>query len=64
MNKLGFDLMASGWGWAVGVGVLDEIKAVSAQLGLGLGLSLAICFRNKCVRRKCPILNIRVHTWS
>ena len=25
-----------------GVGVLDEIKAISAQLGLGFGLSLAI----------------------
>ena len=27
-----------GGGW---VGVLDEIKAISAQLGLGFGLSLA-----------------------
>ena len=25
----------------MGVGVLDEIKAISAQLGLGFGLSLA-----------------------
>ena len=26
----------------MGVGVLDEIKAISAQLGLGFGLSLAM----------------------
>ena len=37
--SLGFDLTASGWGWRVGV--LDEIKDISAQLGLGFGLSLA-----------------------
>ena len=41
MNKLGFDLMASGL-VGVGVDVLDEIKAISAQLRLGFGLSLAI----------------------
>ena len=29
-------------GWGLDVGVLDDIKATSAQLGLGLGLSLAI----------------------
>ena len=30
------------------MGVLDEIKAISAQLGLGFGLSLAIsCHRKK-----------------
>ena len=27
------------------MGVLDEIKAISAQLGLGFGLKLAICFK-------------------
>ena len=30
----------------MGVGVLDEIKAISAQLGLGFGLSLAIKHEN------------------
>ena len=33
----GMDLTDFGW---VGVGVLDGIKAISAQLGLGFGLSL------------------------
>ena len=56
MNKswtsLGFDLTASGWvgganayldgATAYRAGVLDGIKAISAQLGLGFGLSLAI----------------------
>ena len=56
MNKswtsLGFGLTASGWvGGATAylgsstaylVGVLDGIKAISAQLGLGAGLSLVI----------------------
>ena len=56
MNKswtsLGFDLTVSGWvggataylggATAYRAGVLDGIKAISAQLGLGFGLSLAI----------------------